>query len=387
MVGAGVALCLAAAPAGMLFGGNSPVAFASSGGDNNKGDTWVDNVGQPSGPGHEMDPHLACADINVWGDKMADASGSYTVDGWPPSGSQEQDYPKSGHATWTYNRSTGGSQIMDVISVGKLIANAKANGDAPINKQGFHFKLQFSQDPQKHKTFWVNCPEPSPTPTPTPHPTPSPSPTPSPTPSPSPTPGPTSAVELSKSVSPSGNVASGTLLTYTITLENTGSHAVSNVTVDDTMSGNADFTVNDGTGGTSNSFVGMPSVTVTKVSDGHYRWTYASVAHNATDSVTYTAVIRTGSASTAVNGVFTLVDTAASPKTNCASAGVAACTTTNTVTEPTGGVQGISASTPSTGILGDIRFAITGFLLLGGLGLMLVGLLVKRPELSAQIRS
>jgi hypothetical protein len=41
------------------------------------------------------------------------------------------------------------------------MANAKANGDAPVNKQGFHFKLQFSQDPQKHKTFWVNCPAPS----------------------------------------------------------------------------------------------------------------------------------------------------------------------------------------------------------------------------------
>jgi hypothetical protein len=120
-------------------------------GNANAGDVWVDNVGQPAGPGHEMDPHLACADINLWGSGLADSGGSYTIDGWPPSGSQEQDYASS----WSYHGS--GSKVIDVISVSALIRNAVANGDAPVNKQGFHFKLQFSQDPQKHKTFWVDC--------------------------------------------------------------------------------------------------------------------------------------------------------------------------------------------------------------------------------------
>jgi uncharacterized repeat protein (TIGR01451 family) len=130
-----------------------PAASALAGGDPNAGDVWVDNVGQPAGPGHEMDPHLACQNINLWGDGIADSSGSYTIDGWPPSGSQEQDYA----STWSYNGSTGGTQVMDVISVSTLIDNAIANGDAPQNGQGFHFKLQYSADPQKHKTFWVNC--------------------------------------------------------------------------------------------------------------------------------------------------------------------------------------------------------------------------------------
>jgi len=143
-------------------------AFASQGGDNNKGDVWVDNVGQPAGPGHEMDPHLACQDINLWGNALADPSGTYTIDGWSPSGSHEQDYPATGNASWSYNNAQGGDQITDVIVVKTLIANAIANGDAPINKQGFHFKLQFSQDPQKHKTFWVDCPGPTPPPGPTP---------------------------------------------------------------------------------------------------------------------------------------------------------------------------------------------------------------------------
>jgi hypothetical protein len=130
----------------------------------NAGDVWVDNVGQPPGPGHEMDPHLACANINLWGNGLSGASGTYTIDGWPPSGSQEQVYSGS----WSYSSAQGGDQILDVIDVQTLIANATKAGDAPINKQGYHFKLQFVQDPQKHKTFWVKCQAPKPPPPPPP---------------------------------------------------------------------------------------------------------------------------------------------------------------------------------------------------------------------------
>jgi hypothetical protein len=129
---------------------------ASAAGQKNAGDVWLDNVGQPPGPGHEHDPHLACADINVWGNGLADGSGTYVVDGWPPSGTQEQVYPTTG---WAYNTAAGGDQVTSVISVQTLIANAVAAGDVAQAQQGFHFKLQFSQDPQKHKTFWVNCPQ------------------------------------------------------------------------------------------------------------------------------------------------------------------------------------------------------------------------------------
>ncbi|MGC8473024.1 MAG: hypothetical protein ACP5PW_01255, partial [Candidatus Dormibacteria bacterium] len=149
----------------------------------------MDNVGQPPGPGHEMDPHLACQDINLWGITMADATGQFTIDGWPPSGSGSGDLNHSGYkedqawpgtkanpsmATWEYNQSQGGDQVMAVIKVKTLIADAIANGDSPVNGQGFHFKLQFLQDPQKHKTFWVNCPGATPTPTPSSSSTPTP---------------------------------------------------------------------------------------------------------------------------------------------------------------------------------------------------------------------
>jgi hypothetical protein len=133
-------------------------AATSLAGDPNAGDVWVDNVGQPAGPGHENDPHLACQDINLWGSGLADSSGDYTVDGWSPSGTGKQAY---GPANWSYNQSTGSAQVLDVISVKTLIDNAIANGDVPQANQGFHFKLEFSADPQKHKTFWVNCSAPS----------------------------------------------------------------------------------------------------------------------------------------------------------------------------------------------------------------------------------
>src|ERR1700688_3338904 len=103
----------------------STTVYASAEGNANAVDVWVDNVGQPAGPGHEMDPHLACANINLWGNGLADASGTFTIDGWSPSGSQEQTYA----AAWTYHTTTGGDQVIQVINVATLVANARATGD------------------------------------------------------------------------------------------------------------------------------------------------------------------------------------------------------------------------------------------------------------------
>ncbi|HEX6712651.1 MAG TPA: hypothetical protein VF066_04670 [Thermoleophilaceae bacterium] len=125
---------------------------------NNPGDVWVDAVGQPGGPGHEMNPHLPCLDINLWGDKMAKPGDQYKIYGWEPSGKKELAYSSA----WSYDKSDGGIQVIDVIDVETLIANAVANGDAPVNGQGFHFKIALTQDPQKYKTFWVKCDVPGP---------------------------------------------------------------------------------------------------------------------------------------------------------------------------------------------------------------------------------
>jgi hypothetical protein len=125
---------------------------------NNSGDIWLDTVGEPAGPGHSHNPHLPCADINLWGAKMADSGDRYTIDGWNPTGEKERAYSHS----WSYDKSEGGSQVLDVIDVETLIANAVANGDTPHPQQGYHFKIQFVQDPQKHKVFWVECAPPGP---------------------------------------------------------------------------------------------------------------------------------------------------------------------------------------------------------------------------------
>jgi hypothetical protein len=146
--------CVATVVGTMSVGGAGS-ALAAAGGDSNSGDVWVDNVGQPSGPGHEMDPHLTCDNINLWGSHLGDSSGTFTIDGWKPSGSGKQAYAD----TWTY--AGPGTQVIAVINVQQLVAQAAANGDKPT-KQGYHFKLEFSQDPQKHKTFWVDCPPPPP---------------------------------------------------------------------------------------------------------------------------------------------------------------------------------------------------------------------------------
>jgi hypothetical protein len=75
----------------------TPKIAAASAHDPNPGDVWLDNVGQPPGPGHEHDPHLACADIYLWGNGLADSSGTFVIDGWHPSGSGTGDYTKPGY--------------------------------------------------------------------------------------------------------------------------------------------------------------------------------------------------------------------------------------------------------------------------------------------------
>ena len=280
MVGFGTALCLAAVPIG-AFAGSPAKGANAAGGNNNKGDVWVDNVGQPPGPGHEQDPHLSCADINLWGAGLADGSGTYTIDGWPPSGSMLQAYPKTGLGNWVYDRTVGGDQVLDVINVHILIADAIANGDAPVNKQGFHFKLQFSQDPQKHKTFWVECP--GPTPPPGPPVTPNCYPV--------------------KTVSPAGPVVTGTPLTYTITAINNTKVSGLCVLTDvlataggaSLASPSAPFNITAGT------IAGaVPSLT----------WTIPNLGAGATESFQLTGIATGGSA--AITGTITNTATATS---------------------------------------------------------------------------
>ncbi len=78
---------------GLLGLGISTAAWASSGGNANAGDVWLDSSATAlADPGHEMDPHLPCQTIYLFGSGLAGPSHSFTIDGWPPSGTQEIDY-------------------------------------------------------------------------------------------------------------------------------------------------------------------------------------------------------------------------------------------------------------------------------------------------------
>ncbi|MFN2463207.1 MAG: hypothetical protein ABR573_04790 [Candidatus Dormibacteria bacterium] len=135
----------------------------------------------------DQNPHLPCANIEVMGKDMGDTTGSYSIDYWPPTGDKGGVYGKNSdgstalskvlpmtdgdpdvtnNGTWNYNQSPtlvskmgkkGGYQVMDIIDVSALVHNAQMINPDPHDIQGYHFKLQFSQDPQKHKTFWVKC--------------------------------------------------------------------------------------------------------------------------------------------------------------------------------------------------------------------------------------
>src|SRR3989442_14570789 len=98
----GLGLALAAS---YTLGFTSPLQTLA----NNRGDVWVDTVGTAPGPGHEMDPHLPCADINLLGNDLS-PSGTFTISGWPPSGSQEMVYPATDDLNWSYSSNEGGTQ-------------------------------------------------------------------------------------------------------------------------------------------------------------------------------------------------------------------------------------------------------------------------------------
>ena len=311
------------------------VVAAAPGGNSNSGDVWVDNVGNPAGPGHENDPHLDCADINVWGNGLSDPSGSYTVDGWPPSGSQEQDYPATGEGTWSYDTATGGDQVTAVIDVDVLIANAIANGDTAQAQQGFHFKLEFSQDPQKHKVFWVDCPGQTTTTT-------------SSTTSTTSSDATTSSSSTTTSSSHTTTSSEGTTSTTSSSSHTTTTQPTTTTTTstDPTTTSHATTTSTD-----------TDHTTTTKTDTDHTTTTKTS-----THPTTVTSSLTTKTTTTATSTGSSSTSSTLPPTTTTSSGGTTSAT-------PTTGVLGANTGTPSTGA--DIEFGLGVALALGGGGLMI----------------
>jgi hypothetical protein len=106
----------------------------------NAGDVWIDIPGHLGDPGHENDPHI-CGPTDVYGNGLADRSGSFQVVAWPPTGDGST-VVASG--AWSYDQAAGGNQVIA----------------GPLALQPGHYKLTVSQDPTKHKVFWSTCPVP-----------------------------------------------------------------------------------------------------------------------------------------------------------------------------------------------------------------------------------
>ncbi len=173
------------------------------------------------------------------------------------------------------------------------------------------------------------------------------------------------------------SAAVGDTVSYTITLANTGLVPATAVTVDDVLTGSAGYVVDDGTSGTAGTFLGQPMTTITRVFTGHYRWSYAVVNPTEADVVKFSAVIAAPStALPAGSRTITLTSTATT-----AGFPAASVSTTAPFTPPptaAGGVRGARTGLPPTG--SGVNGAIAGFLLLGGLGFILLGFHAARPD-------
>ena len=189
---------------------------------------------------------------------------------------------------------------------------------------------------------------------------------------------------LTKSVSPTGTLTGPfpETVTYTVTLKNTSANpAVTGVLVDDVLSGTAGFTVDD------SSFKGPADMSaVTKVGDGHYQWTIPAddLPAGGAASVTFTAAVSnaTNQDTSTTASCIDSVSSGTLCADNVATAlGMKVHVQNPLSPAPASSVQAIT-TTPSTGITNEMNIAVAGFLFLGGLGLVLLGLLAKAPAVA-----
>src|ERR1700739_4371893 len=66
----------------------------------NKGDIWTQPAGTADDPGHSQDVHLPCGSVDIWGDGLAQSSGTWVLYHLPPPNA-DQSQVASG--TYSYN--------------------------------------------------------------------------------------------------------------------------------------------------------------------------------------------------------------------------------------------------------------------------------------------
>ena len=171
-------------------------------------------------------------------------------------------------------------------------------------------------------------------------------------------------------------IALGTKVHYTITLENPTDNDAKAVVMTDVMTGTAKADVDQTSFQASVPLAGSVQCQVSDCTS--FTWTWDVNKHSMA-VLTYDATITSdGTSSSTVNGV-TMINTVSTP-------GLPPVTVQNHT--PVSGVQGITnPGTPNSGAFPEMNVSVAGFMLLGGLTLILSGVLVRRPRLGeAEIR-
>ena len=98
----------------------------------NTGDIFIQNAGAGAPSGHDNDPKLSCADIDLWGSGLVLSTSTFGIAGLAPTGSGETVYS----ASWTYSSAVADPQIIAVVPVATLIADAAAAGPTEVRSAG-----------------------------------------------------------------------------------------------------------------------------------------------------------------------------------------------------------------------------------------------------------
>lgn len=115
-------------------------------------DVWVDNVTGHAGPFHDDNRLLTCDPITVTGARFEHTSGTFEINVLKPSVKHAQQVFQ---ASWTFDKSAGGHQLLDTVSAADLVSKALSLGARP-GTDGIHLEFRFLQQPHQHKPFWVS---------------------------------------------------------------------------------------------------------------------------------------------------------------------------------------------------------------------------------------
>src|ERR1700693_1349853 len=106
------------------------------------GDMWTQPGGTAEEPsGHSQEVHLPCGNVDIWGDKLENNSGTWVLYHKPPPNTDETEVARG---TYSYS----GDESMKIATIPLSVLHPAT---------GPHFRLELENDNSKWKTFWLDC--------------------------------------------------------------------------------------------------------------------------------------------------------------------------------------------------------------------------------------